>query len=450
MILYIIDDKKNNISQYVYWNHISLYGYSLDNNGYQKVDNNINYKIWKLLKGKSLKYESKYNEYDVFIDEKNYRHFYKEKNENYELFLAMNGIDCVLETGEEKTNNKNFLVKKFIVGGLVIVINLAAFSSCQREMNVTLPISTVTVTDVSEEYSSEDIIDVNSAISLIEINNEVEILKNDLMLKTIFPFYIGTKMEYLIKERLTDISFEYYDFDEHDSLGYYDITRPNVLNIRKDKKESDFIKRHEYGHLLQDVSIDEHFIKEAMADIMTKEFYDCNANECGYYFIVRNMYMLGLIIGPEPFYQMVYSGNTELFYSSIRPYLSADEFEDFKEIICSDPKKVELNQILEQYIINIYKTKFGHDIVEDDFMMCLFTDLSFFERVFMFNPNKVHNDQEVQISDEVAPDIVSNLKNVIEKDGHYYIRINLYNKFNDQYQRIENKTYTEEYGKVLK
>lgn len=437
MLLYIITDRNNNKDQYVYYDNKKLYGYSLDASGYQKPDRKLNEKVWSLLRGKFLRYVSKYKEYDIFLDENNYKHFYKDGKENFRLFMEANGKEYVFYSNGKNSKKIKSIVKEFVIAGIVILLGVTTFKLYESEINDIFSKSNLFIVEVSEYYAGNDIIDAETAIDLVNSNDNVEILQNDLLLQTIFPYYKNSKMEYLIKERLTDLHFSYYDQEEHDSGGYYDVLQPNTLNISNVEKDSSWVKRHEFGHLLQDVSIEERVIIEAMADIITKEYYDDAFEGSGYYFLNRDTYMLAAIIGPESFYQMVYSGNTEPFYQAIEPYLAPEEMEAFKSVLRTIPKEKDVNHEYEEFIKIIYKNKYKQDMMDDDFMKCLFTDLSFFERVYMFNPYKVDQEQFIQITDDVANDLAAGLHNVEYHDGHYYIRVNLYDQFREQYERIK-------------
>lgn len=425
MFLSII--RENNINTYVYVKNNKLYGYAVNYLGVTSADRNIFNRVLRLLKGDNYKYLDNYDEYKVYIDDNNLKHFINNGIENYELFFRYNGEDFIFNYSDEKSNN--CIVKKIVIGGLVIIIGVGSFLSFHNNISISGD-PTITTVNAETDHSNLEIVDEEEANILIQNSSTKDILYNEQLIKVIYPYYEGTDMPYLLRQRLTDLHFRYYDLEEHNSRGYYDFTRPDTLNVLKSDENNKSIKRHEFNHLLQSSDVDEHYIREAMADIMSKEFYD-NYDEG--YLLTRVAYMLAVVIGPEPFYKLMYGADEEAFYSEIRPYLSEEELERFKNIMCDDPKNTKYHDE-EELVKKMYYNKYHRSYTEDPLMVYLDYDLTFYEKVNFFNPYKVHDKEIIEVDEYFNDEFETK-----EIDGKYYVEFEgMKSRFSDQYQNLLN------------
>lgn len=346
-ILYI--DNKNKIISYYY-----------KNGQKQIVPNDL---IVSVLKDLITCHKKKFlykNEYEVYLDEKTgYKHFYKEGIENYIKFFYENGYNAILY---KENNNKND-IKNFTIKGIKLCISitlfLAIFNTASNAIN-----KPNEITNTKVEYTQNEKISIDSykfQNYILSSENLTEEDKRLLINEKFFEDLGETKVTEdrvsSIDEKMTNITINVGEDDKptDNSQGWYVDLYPNIINVVND--DDNDTKIHEFIHLIQGYS-EYSYIREASADLISSEYY--NVEIMGYSEAVSRIQFLMELIGPEPIWNLNFSGSTDEFESKIYEILSIEDANEFLNLLKQNPSSLtqeenkQLNNEIDSYLYKIY------------------------------------------------------------------------------------------------
>lgn len=360
--------------------HVSSFGFSKSDSKY--INNILN----KLYFNSNCVYLTEKDEYKVYYDrETGFKHFMIDGEEDFEMFIKANSKDAVMYLSDDKDKSKNNkrVVRVLEVSALSIAILFGAY---------TLPILK-NIAGVSEDllvwriYSADErddmydagIVDYEKALELIAASDlepiDKQILGNEELLKLVFKYYKDTPMEYTANMKFNGLRVEEYTADdgelEAETFGYYSILTPNVLNVRTDSDTSTLI--HEFIHLLQADGCYYHYLDEAVASLMTSEYF--YVDRLSYEDAVDNLKLLMNIVGPEPIFKLVFGGDDsdllKIFRDNLLPSEMSDLVKSLRERPENDMDSCQYHLIRES-LFKLYKNIYGNDISEDLDLSLLF------------------------------------------------------------------------------
>mgnify|MGYP004551611617 FL=1 len=362
--------------------HVSKDGFSKSDSKY------INTVLNKLRFNSNCIYLTDVDGYSIYYDsETGFKHFMKEDKEDFEMFVRANGKDATMYLSSDSKNKKRKPGKKiaraFGISILSITIILGSFDVFHiREMYgvnedlIVLGIHSVPGLYDLYKTGPMDYMDAIEAINDSEFDAiDKQLLGNEELLKLVFKYYEGTPMKYTANAKFNDIKLKVYNGDEGEreaqNYGYYSILEPNVLNVRKDSRSSTLV--HEFIHLLQADGCCYSYLNEAVATLMTKEFY--NLDSSSYPDAVDNLKLLISIVGPEPIYKLVFGGDDSDLLKIFRDNLTNDEVISLVDELRSSPsntKESEQYQYVRESLFKLYKNMYGSDISDNAELALIF------------------------------------------------------------------------------
>lgn len=429
--------------------HVSKDGFSKSDSKY------INDILIKLHFNSNCIYLTDRDEYSIYYDrETGFKHFIKEGKEDFEMFVRVNGKNATMYLSRDLENKKRKRNKKiarvFEISVLSITIILGSFDIFHfREMygvNEDLIVLGIhSVTDLYDMYKTGpmDYMEAIEAINDSEFDTiDKQLLGNEELLKLVFKYYKGTPMEYTANAKFNDIKLRVYNGDEGEreaqNYGYYSIFEPNVLNIHKNSRSSTLV--HEFIHLLQADGCYYTYLDEAVATLMTEEFY--NLDSPSYPDAVDNLKLLISIVGPEPIYKLVFGGDDSCLLGIFRDNLTNDEVISLVEELHNSPsntKESEQYQFIRESLFKLYKNMYGSDISDNAELSLLFLNEEANDSYspLYLNVYKIMNDgdeRSILINDDTGKHTLVRLgylkalsKEYYEKDISYdeYIQLDL-------------------------
>lgn len=362
--------------------HVSKDGFSKSDSKY------INTVLNKLRFNSNCIYLTDVDGYSIYYDsETGFKHFMKEDKEDFEMFVRANGKDATMYLSSDSKNKKRKPGKKiaraFGMSVLSITIILGSFDVFHiREMygvnEDLIVLGIYSVPGLYDLYKTGpmDYIDAIEAINDSEFDAiDKQLLGNEELLKLVFKYYEGTPMKYTANAKFNDIKLRVYNGDEGEreaqNYGYYSILEPNVLNVHKDSMSSTLV--HEFIHLLQADAGYYSYLDEAVATLMTKEFY--NLDSPSYPDAVDNLKLLISIVGPEPIYKLVFGGDDSDLLKIFRDNLTNDEVISLVDELRSSPsntKESEQYQYVRESLFKLYKNMYGSDISDNAELALIF------------------------------------------------------------------------------
>lgn len=299
-------------------------------------------------------------EYEVYLDEQTgYKHFYKDGKENYTKFFYENGYNAILY----KENSNKFNIKNFTVNGIKICISITLFLAIFNIANNTLN-NPNEITNTKIEYTQNKEITIDSSkfkdyiLSSENLTKEdQQLLINEIFFEDLSKTKINEDRVSSIDEKMTNITINVDEKNKPSDnvLGWYIDLFPNIINVA-DGNDND-TKIHEFIHLIQEYS-EYSYIKEACADLISSEYYNVESLE--YSEAVSRIQFLMELIGPEPIWNLNFSGNTEEFESKIYEILPEEEAKIFLDLLKDSPANLTIeeskqqNDEIDSYLYKIY------------------------------------------------------------------------------------------------
>ena len=299
-------------------------------------------------------------EYEVYLDEQTgYKHFYKDGKENYTKFFYENGYNAILY----KENSNKFNIKNFAVNGIKICISITLFLAIFNIANNTLN-KPNEIINTKIEYTQNKEITIDSSkfkdyiLSSENLTKEdQQLLINEIFFEDLSKTKINEDRVSSIDEKMTNITINVDEKNKPSDnvLGWYIDLFPNIINVA-DGNDND-TKIHEFIHLVQEYS-EYSYIKEACADLISSEYYNVESLE--YSEAVSKIQFLMELIGPEPIWNLNFSGNTEEFESKIYEILPEEEAKIFLDLLKDSPANLTIeeskqqNDEIDSYLYKIY------------------------------------------------------------------------------------------------
>lgn len=340
---------------------------------------------------KLFKYEKMYigknEEFDIYLDDANNKHYFKNGYENIEEFFKNNGTFALMyKSKKEKKDNYN-MPKLFNIRSvkedlsLVLICSLIGLSSFYLGANIAkfLEINNVNLGTIASEvvstyhyYNDLDMHEIKNKINNTSglTEEEKEYLTNEELFIDILNT-VDKKRNEELREKLNNIKLVYFTEEEladekKDNIaGYYNSLTPNYLHIRNKDIEKD-TKSHEFVHLLQDNN-KYHFIREAVAEMVTEEYYGEKANT--YLSEIKYVKILMEIIGPKPIFECCFKGDTSSFENAIKSNLNEQDASELLELFTTNPvyceNITEVYNKIASFLSKMYCTKYSKNTIED-------------------------------------------------------------------------------------
>lgn len=398
--IYIKDGNKKII---LYVSDSNIQGYIYEGKNVTKVQEDI-LEYFKFLKCSSNKtvLEDE-NVYSVVLDnDTNFKHYYKDGIEDYEMFLQANGKPCIeyeikeLDPNKIKKSNNYFAL---IVGVAIITVSSIGAQAVSNILYLN------ELQKTSAPYEQEQNIDYLSGSDIAELLNESSLsdkdkqtLQNSKFFEDISnvvnndPFSLNA-----LNHKLKNLKVEFFPYEQY--LGHDGYYTDNTIHISDNTLyEYDDILTHEFMHACQSPFSNKYkMITEACAEILSYEYYDSPVDS--YPRQVRTIRKLMEIIGSKPIFNYVLTEDFSNIEDMVKPNLSEEEYTDFLECLNFDSddkpdldnKIKRLNEIIDTLYYNIY-----HEDVNDNEVIKLIEKCSSLKRYY-FNDDYINEDNSYYI-----------------------------------------------------
>ncbi len=401
--------------------------------------------------------------YSIYYDkETGFKHFIKEEKEDYEMFFRTNGRDVTMylasDLEKRKSKKRKKVVRAFEITALSITIILGSLDvfHFSEKYGVSEELIVLNVYSGEDLYNMYTIGPMNYMEAIDEINEsefdavDKQLLGNEELLKLVFKYYKNTPMEYTANYKFNDIKLKVYTSDEGEreaqNYGYYSIFEPNVLHVREDSRSSTLV--HEFIHLLQADGNYYSYLNEAVATLMTKEFY--NLDSQSYPDAVDNLKLLISIVGPEPIYKLVFGGDDSDLLEILRDNLSDEEMINLVTELRNSPsnsKDSEQYKFIRERLFKLYKNMYGSDISDNAELALIFLNEESNDNYspLYLNVYKIMDDSDersILIHEDVG-------KSVLVRLGYLNVKRNDYNTSYNEYVSVNPNVLVLKTGEVL-
>ena len=220
--------------------------------------------------------------------------------------------------------------------------------------------------------------------------------------------------------------FDSSDTEHQGSLGFYNTGRPNVINIRDYEDLDDFYKdviSHEFVHLCQE-TLGYNLIIESSAELISSEYYNVEAN-C-YYDQLILIKELMEIIGSDPLWHYIFTGDFSLIESSVRPFLTDEEYKEFLSCLTFDYSDYDSSLITFaklQDLLNILYSRIYNEDINDNKVICLIRSFDKSLCRYYFNKRYVNKDYSYYLDKDDLELHTFTLKEAIDKDLVQYYSV---------------------------
>lgn len=355
------------------------------------------------------------NDYQIVIDNKtNFKHYFKNGQEDYYLFFKNNGKEMFNFIQNQSIKD---LIKigavSFAVGAVTVCLTLEAHDlivkSTNNITNVTQEVvSEQKVTDVENEekvisYVVSNDITYQDIVSLISNSNnlteeEKKFLSNSDLINDILPTINEKSLDkYVLVSSIRDLDVQSFAEGEEGVEGYYNSSSPNIIYVKNYDGFNSDIKEtiaHEFIHVLQDHYCNYTLLKEATAEIISSEYFD-DIGINAYHDQVYSTKKLMEIIGPDPVWKYVFTGDFSLIEENVKPYLNEEQYESFLNCLTYDyyDEKDNFDKIdqLDELLNILYENKFAKD-VNDDKIISLLDNRDDTLRRYYFNKKYINKE----------------------------------------------------------
>ncbi len=338
----------------------------------------------------------KEKDYQIILDNKtNFKHYFINNEEDFGAFFLNNGFEpiCYAKNSLTSTTIKNFIIEK---KNIIIQTSLKGIALLITLSMLTSPIK---ADAQSIEYSSINVKTIQELIYSSPFLTQDE--KNYLFNQDFFDDYIeyfnfNSYFRKLNQERFKNIKIKDYDFHNQNyniSGGYYDPASSNVINIKNytSLKEFKDVLSHEFIHLCQNDFHPYRLIDEAMAEILSFEYFEDTSinNYQNEIYLIRKLME---IIGPLPLLRYNFLNDFHEIEKEVKKYLSEKEYNEF--LCCLKVYDNEFDNKYHQNRLNellnqMYKVKYEEDIINDEVIL----HLREHDIVrYYFNPRKINQE----------------------------------------------------------
>ena len=342
----------------------------------------------------NLKYLESNNEYDIYLDLANNKRYFKNGIEDFKMFYDNNGMNAVLYS---KNGLKTFQKIMTVVVGVNISIIIALTNNgvmnflvnyvntnASYEQKVAIEDfrdkffkfeNSIVYDETKYDYleSSQQLEDyINESTNMQEFDKTC--LKNEDYFNFVLNIVDEQSKIYDLPDRFKDMSVRYYNDKTNESwenaAGYY-TNGTNTLNVKETYINDAYLYKdildHEFIHLTQ-TGLSYCYIKEALAEILSTEFYGTDID--AYLNIVKNVKLLIEGIGPDAVLNAVFSHDTTKFENSIREYLDEQDTQELLNLfrmqdIYTDKRK-EADDKVYNLVMKLLKNKYNENNAEID------------------------------------------------------------------------------------
>ena len=388
MLISIIENKDKSY-EYLYKINNELITFHIDKFGFSNSNiDNLNSVFKKFKYNSNCNYLTKFKEYEVYYDKEiDLKHFLLDGKEDYEMLFKYNGMDAFLY---DKKIKKMDMCKKFIGLGMSIIITLSGIQflesknfNIKTDPNVYIAHS---ISDVMGLYSNEPINYLYALDSIKSSNlpDDVKsIISNESFLKLVFSYYRGSALEYTARLKFENLSLQpfeegqYYE-NNKEVNGYYSPLNSNVIYSKNTDESYTQVIVHEFIHLLQAENYKYTYLVEASAELITSELL--NKSPSTYLPAVQNLKLLINIIGPEPVYELIFSGDDTTLINILKNNLSIRDYTMLTQYLKKDGfainSEMDFQVEIQQILYKLYEKIYGKNIKGDRNILCCMTDLN--------------------------------------------------------------------------
>lgn len=409
-----IHDKEYDIVLYLDNNKFFGYKFNKDNT-IKKVDKNV-FKYFDFFTcSNDIAVLPSVNDYQIVIDNKtNFKHYFKNGQEDYELFFKNNGKEMFNFIQNQSIKD---LIKmgavSFAVGAVTVCLTLEAHDLIVKNTNNITNITQEVVNEqkVTDEENEEKVISYvvsndityQDIISLISNSNnlteeEKKFLINSDLINDILPTINEKSLDkYVLVSSIRNLDIQSFVEGEEGVEGYYNSSSPNIIYVKNYDGFNSDIKEtiaHEFIHVLQDHYCNYTLLKEATAEIISSEYFD-DIGINAYHDQVYSTKKLMEIIGPDPVWKYVFTGDFSLIEENVKPYLNEEQYESFLNCLTYDyyDEKDNFDKIdqLDELLNILYENKFAKD-VNDDIIISLLDNRDDTLRRYYFNKKYINKE----------------------------------------------------------
>lgn len=386
MLVGIIKDLINNVNYYTYVNvyqaKLNYRVKCIDDEKCYYLKNEEIHNLFSKIFNYNKKYFEKTNDFDIFVDDDNNKHYFKNGYENIEMFFNNNGTIALMNVKKKDKKEKNDYPKLFKVSNikedisLILICSLIGLNALYLGMNIeSRDLSFDSITDsITSTYHYYNNIDVNEITDKINTSTGLEVEdKNYLINEELFNDVLSVatrKRNQELREKLTNVTNIYFTEEElkdekkKTCAGYYNYLEPNLLHLR-DELQKRGVKSHEFVHLLQDNN-QYYFIREAVAELITEEYYGEKTNT--YLEEIKYVKILMEIIGPKPVFECCFKGDTLSFENKIKEFLNEEDAKTLLDLFSVAPA---YHANMDEVYYKIYNllNKMKNRNLEEDFII---------------------------------------------------------------------------------
>lgn len=337
----------NDNNYYVYLDeHDDYYSYYVvlaNNIGTRVLSENEAKDLLDNLFKKKMTFLEHKDDYDIYLDEGNYKRYFKNNIEDMIMFYLNNGENSILTIGKKKDkipllkqytySNKEFatmimasflFIKAFFSTADVLEESFKPFYYDSNKKTIE---STITIEDFKDNiYNTEgDLSD-----------NMKDYLYNEDLILDVLSVSLPKRNHSLFK-KINDISVIYDEqiCEEEEINGYYNPIDSNKIFLTNDSNYIfDSTLAHEYVHLLQDNN-EYLYVIEACAEIIAEEYF--NSPAIAYKEQRNNIRLLMEMIGPKPVFELNFKGDTSSFEKTIYDNLGEEKGKELLELLKKPP-----------------------------------------------------------------------------------------------------------------
>ncbi|MBR1376863.1 MAG: hypothetical protein IJ565_03515 [Bacilli bacterium] len=309
----------------------------------------------------------------------------------------------ITQSGENIVKKKNPIKKEIALFSLVVALIVSKYNGFPWEVSKKIinkiEYEDIDVDDLKEKiYSSSKLTD-----------EEKEYLYNEEFFEDILEEVNSSNyMKYSYHNKFDNITIKSFSNDEifsrQNTLGYYNLLLPNKLYILDydsiDEDNTDVIA-HEFIHLCQD-SCEYNMLKEATAEIVSYEYYPQTKME-SYGMEVKSVKKIMEIIGSEPIWNYIFTGDFSMIEERVKPYLTDEEYKEFLDDLSFDPDNAEqrLNhkKSLDRLCEILYQNIYGKSIYEDKIINLIMSSDESLQRYY-FNERYINDTYYYDFNDK--------------------------------------------------
>ena len=410
----------------LYLNKSEYYGYKFNkDNTIEKVNESVfNYFDFLICSNNYTKLNNEGNFQVILDNETNFKHYFKNGSEDYEMFYKNNGKSAILyinnddeywEISDDEFDDLKvfeFAKTSFSLSLKALLLSFTFYCGLTAGLDFKSNQKLGTTFKRNAIYSAAELSDVleisdnSEDITLDKVKEKIysspnlndeekEFLYNEDLLVDVLPYINESNYsKFVFLEKITDIDIESYTSFMSES-GYYTNLCPNKIYIDNYNEMDEMTKEvisHEFVHLCQIIkSYDYNMITESSAEMISTEYFESSKNNSYSYPIAVTRKLIE-IIGPEAIWKFNFTGSFKSIEDEVKPYFTEEEFLDFKKNLKFNPYEIDMSQFarLNELLDILYKKKYSDDPLNNKVFYALDTG----ENLVKYYFNKKNINQE--------------------------------------------------------